>query len=145
MAWSRSITLFLVLLVASVARGEGSEFFCVAEEIVGFAYSPSKGWHSSNFNADEEKFVIRKLKENELGFNKQKERYGFFKLGDDSTLDFCEIEVDGGPISCNGFTGETIFAPSTGRFIRTNTFGYWLGGNETSDTPYIMRGRCSKI
>lgn len=133
------------MLLAFAARVEASEFFCVAEEIVGFAFSPAKGWHASNFNTDDKTFVIRKLQNGEMGFSGGTETYGFFELGTDSTLDFCEIEGEGGPISCGGLMGETIFAPSTGRFIRTYTFGYWLGGNEGSDTPYIMRGRCSKI
>lgn len=145
MTCAKSITLLLVALAASATRVEASEFFCVAEEIVGFAYSPGRGWHASNFNSDDEKFVIRKFQKGEMGYREGAETYGFFELGADSTIDFCEMQGEGGPISCNGLMGDTFFAPSTGRFIRTFTFGYWLGGNEGSDTPYIMRGRCSKI
>ncbi|WP_303293442.1 hypothetical protein [Marinobacter sp. ST-43] len=141
---SRSIALFLILLVVTVARAEENQFFCVAEEVVGFAYSPTKGWHGSNFDSGDKKFVIRKLQKDELGFSEDKVMYGFFELGADSTLDLCEIQ-HGGLISCRSFMGEAIFEPGSGRFIRTYTFGYWLGGNEESDTPYIMRGRCSKI
>ena len=145
MDWSRSITLLVILLAVSVARAEGNQFFCVAEELVGFAYSPAQGWHASQFNAEDKKFVLRKLQKGELGFDEDKEIYGFFELGADSTLDFCEIEGEGSPIRCSSFMGDTIFELGSGRFIRTYTFGYWVGGNEGSDTPYIMRGRCSKI
>jgi hypothetical protein len=142
---SNLVAFFLMIIFSPFALGDKVAYLCVADESVGFKHFPDQGWATTKFDITDEKFILRKLEHDEIGYQKGKEIYGFLNLGKDAFPYVCDPEIDDLYVCDSVIGGEMMFAPSTGRFIRTNTLGYWVGGDELSDSPYIMRGRCSKI
>ncbi|SFL38498.1 hypothetical protein SAMN05216302_10744 [Nitrosomonas aestuarii] len=125
-----------------VAWGSEDEaaYLCVVEESTGFHFENGK-WGRAHFNVSEEKFIIRKIKPDELYFNKD-HPYGVYRLGKNSASLRCKA---GKNIVCDAGLGELLFSPESGRFIKTYPIGYWDGSDNNEDTPNISRGRCSKI
>ena len=115
-------------------------YICATEASTGFLYSQGK-WNVSQFT--EKDFLIRKLRENDPGFNNSnKTPYGVFELDEKVPAMFCSIRDQS--LECSGL-GRLDFLSETGRFLRTYTNGY-IGGDEyTAAQPKIMLGTCKPL
>tara|TARA_Y100001934_G_C12152397_1_gene677947 strand:- start:256 stop:693 length:438 start_codon:yes stop_codon:yes gene_type:complete len=131
-------------MATKVSATEDPTYLCVSEESTGFYYE-NKSWGRAHFNVSDEKYIIRKIKENEFGFEEKETPYGVFTLGGQNPVYMCFIDEYSNDFRCKVGVGEFYFSPESGRFIKTYTAGYWDGVNNNDNTPHIARGRCSKI
>jgi hypothetical protein len=129
--------IMAVFLIAPALSAAEERYLCAAEKSTGFKYSSNtKNWESVNFNVNQDKFVITnsKLKDSKLEITMIGEkdpichsRNGFNIYGN-------------AYFKCIG--GEFKFDKKTGRYLRSNNFGY-IHGDEDNSTPYIEIGKCS--
>lgn len=139
------ILLFLLSTLSTFAvssEGHTDTWLCVSEDSTGFYFEKGK-WGRAKFDVQEDKFIIRPIKESDGRYFKDKEHpYGVFNLGKNRPSKRCSNYEN---IICKVGLGELFFSPETGRFIKTYTAGYWDGQDNNDNTPNITRGRCSKI
>ncbi|MGF1761730.1 hypothetical protein L4D76_28320, partial [Photobacterium sagamiensis] len=127
------------------ASDKNDSYLCVAEEATGFFFD-NVSWKQAKFNVKEHKFLIRKLKEDEQILFEKGFTYGAIELGSNYPETSClPPNKHTGNIICNNDLGELKFSPNVGRFIKTYTSGYWSGEDNNNNTPYIERGKCSKL
>ena len=132
------------LLFSSLAYSKDDTYLCIAEESTGFYFENGK-WGQAKFDVSEEKFLIRKIKTHEVGYVDKKNNYGIYPLGENYSVHVCEQNQRTKKMICNGITGKIFFSPTSGRFLKSYIFGYWEGIDNNTNTPHLMRGRCSKI
>lgn len=120
-------------------------YLCVSEDSTGFYFENGK-WDRTQFNTDDEKFIIRKMKPDEVFFKENENRYGVYDLGENIASRRCNAPSEHTKdIICKAGIGELYFSPESGRFIKTYIAGYWDGSDDNDNTPNITRGRCSRI
>ena len=142
----RTVKILLISLLFSFSLAVGAEdlsFLCIAEGASGFRFE-NGSWHSVAFDVSEAKYILKKVKESEFGFEDKENPYGLYDFGESSTITRCS-QSESGDFMCLVGTGDFFFSPSSGRFIKTYTLGYWDGVDSNDNTPHIERGRCSKI
>lgn len=139
-------TIFMTISSFCYAEPTEDSFLCAADDAVGFKYE-NGSWEKASFDISEEKFIIRRINENEIGFKDKENPYAIYKLGKNtSTLRCPSPDKASGNFFCRlGNMGQLSFSPESGRFIKTYNFGYWQGSDDINDQPHIMKGRCSKI
>lgn len=140
----KNIVAVMLCAVAISVSAEDVTYICVSEEATGFYYE-NKSWGRAHFNVSEDKYILRKIKENELGYKDKKNPYGVFSLGGKNPEYRCFINEYSGDFVCRVGLGQFFFSPESGRFLKTYTAGYWDGADSNDNTPNITRGRCSKI
>ena len=115
-------------------------YICTAEISTGFVLNKDK-WTASQISEND--FLIRKLKEDDPGFNSHdKTPYGVFELGETVPAMFCSIR--GFVLECSGL-GKLDFASRTGRFIRTNTLNYTGDEEDAILQPKVTGGTCKAL
>jgi len=141
----KRVSLISVLLSFTVtALADEPTYLCVSEESTGFVFEKGS-WRRANFNVADEKYIVRRIKEDEFGFKDKDNPYGVFALGENFPEFRCSISEDSKNYICRIGLGQFLFSPKSGRFIKTYTSGYWDGADNSDNTPHITRGRCSKI
>lgn len=149
-------TLYLFLFSVGAAA---EKYLCIASSSTGYVYDKIKNeWNISEFKADY-KYIIYKDESDTLG----KWRVKKF---DGSHIAVCKNDFGSiGKLYCSG-TSEFKMNKYNGRFIRSQTFGYWDDGlndiinktdkmelnpfydvvSEEGDTnPFIQIGECTSI
>ena len=103
----------------------------VAEDATGFYFENGK-WIRAKFDVSEDKFLIRKLRDEERRVSESADTYGVFELGSNSPSRRCEInEMVGNEhenyIMCTVGAGRLYFSVDSGRYLLSYMFGYWEG------------------
>ena len=137
-----AITLLLTLsATAALSEGNTDSYLCSADEATGFFFENGK-WGSSTFNVQEEKFIIRPLNETEKDRYSDEYSHGYATLGNSFVTSGCSYAY--GMFHCESLY-EIRFSPDTGRYLKSHLVGYWTGEDNNENTPYLERGRCSKV
>lgn len=142
---TRVIILFALLLLTKAAHAQSEDkYICTANKAVGFNYTKTKGWYSSNFSPDN-KYVLAK------SGSKYKTAYELTKIGENVALGFCKNDFNKqGFLFCNTTGGPYAFNSNTGRYTLSYYAGYYnvkpedIGTqNENNNTPMLEIGTCS--
>ncbi len=140
------LSLFIILLLTTVfARAHASEnnYLCVADIATGFHYENNK-WSQASFDIKGEKYILRKLKDEELEISKNSTyKYGFVELGSNRAWDYCTH--NGEIFDCIGPGFITRINTEKGRYLRIYVVGYTDGDDNNTNTPHMEIGRCSKL
>jgi hypothetical protein len=116
----------------------GDSYLCVADQVVGFRYSPNQQtWGAASFKADEKYFV----KPADVSGDK----YSISRLGFRFPVFECDRGFnDAGVIRCTGM-GEFVMSTKTMRFLSSYTIGYFNTGDPGADTPALTIGTCTRM
>ena len=144
MKYYKYVVAAIFFVMAAHVSAEDVTYLCVSEESTGFYYE-NKSWGRAHFNVSDDKYILRKIKEKEFGFEDKDNPYGVFALGGKDPEFRCFISEYSNDFICRLGLGQFFFSPESGRFMKTYTAGYWDGANNNDNTPNITRGRCSKI
>jgi len=139
------VLFFLIFTLSSTTKADN--FICLAEKASGFSYnSLSKEWVPSTFTTNA-KYVLSKDKSSS-------NMYVVNKIGDDNNEFSCKDGINAaGFIFCKTFGATAEFRMNINnlRFISGSILGYYNvtpKGNitdESSNTPFIEIGKCSKF
>ena len=136
--------LVLVILSMLATAASADPWLCAGEESTGFTFKNEK-WGQTRFNVENEKYILRKLKEGEHFFGAKKQTYGLFTIGNDRSGLPCDDLSQPGMFICLSSSTEFKFSTKSGRFLMTHTAGYWDGKDDAGSATFIAIGRCSKI
>jgi hypothetical protein len=134
----------LAILSMLATAASADPWLCAGEESTGFIFQNGK-WEQAKFNVENEKYILRKLKEGEHFFGAKKQTYGLFTIGNDMSGLPCDDLSQPGMFICLSSSSEFKFSTKSGRFLMTHTSGYWDGKDDTESATFIAIGRCSKI
>jgi hypothetical protein len=124
---------------------------CKADLTVGYAFDEiNRSWTAKQFHPSEQKYVIRRLTDNEMqspiakkgmtwGAFEGEENYTIFKCPEPKT----SVNEDG--LQCGGMAVNFIFDASSRRYQKYYLGGYVRGRDDNDDTPSIEIGRCKEI
>ena len=138
----RLIALVIFSMLAAVASAD--PWLCVKEDATGFIFKNGQ-WERGRFNAEDQKFILRKLKEGEYFFGAKNQTYGLFVLGNEASGLPCDNVSQPGYFTCLDSNSKFKFSTKSGRFLMTHTAGYLDGKDDADSALFISRGRCSKI
>ena len=127
-----------------VTAANADPWLCVGKVSTGFTFQNEK-WEQTKFNVENEKYILRKLKEGEQFFGAKAQTYGLFILGNDTSGMPCDDVSQPGMLICLSSGLEFKFSTKSGRFLMTHTAGYWEGRDDTDNSPFISIGLCSKL
>ena len=82
------VGLYLLCPWLSCAAEREISYICVSEESTGFYFINGK-WSGTNFNVGDERFIIRKIKPDELYYKDKEHLYGVYELGKNNSLHRC--------------------------------------------------------
>ncbi len=140
--------IFLSTLVVSTAIAADA-YICVPDHVTGFKFEGGE-WKPSIFNTDNKKYIIRRSKESDLHGTAYPWIWG--ELGDERPVGICKETFSKiGVMNCLGLGTDLQISSKTLRFQETNTYGYVFDGfndgdiPDSSNTPFIMIGKCSEI
>lgn len=134
----------LVFLSMLATTANADPWLCVTEQATGFVFK-NGSWEQGKFNVENQKYILRKLKEGEHFFGAKKLTYGLFTIGDDTAGLPCNNVSQPGFFICFAAGSEFKFSTKTERFLMTHTAGYLDGKDDAGSALFISRGRCSKI
>jgi len=135
-----ALALFSMLVTAANA----DPWLCVKEDTTGFVFK-NGSWERGKFSVEDQKFILRKLKQGEYFFGARNLTYGLFTIGVDTSGLPCDQVSQPGYFICLTADSEFKFSTKTGRFLMTHTAGYLDGKDDAGSAPFISRGRCSKL
>ncbi len=139
------LTIFATVLFSMLVTAANADpWLCVGKVSTGFTFQNDK-WEQTKFNVENEKYILRKLKEGEHFFGAKAQTYGLFILGNDMSGLPCDDVSQPGMFTCLSSSSEFKFSTKSGRFLMTHTAGYWEGKDDADNPPFISIGRCSKL
>lgn len=89
----------LVALSIFAANVNADTYLCVSEDATGFKYKGEK-WNRSGFSTDDSKYILRKMKDDDLSGLQEKMPYGVFQLGDNFLIQKW-TPIFGQPFKCH--------------------------------------------
>jgi len=135
----RKLGITIIAFVISTAASGATGYICIPDASTGFAFNKStKNWHSTNFNVDNEKYLL----------SVRDGLWSWKTLGEDDFGIPCSDFNEYGYMNCTLLT-EITFNRTNLRFMAIYRIGYVSAGiaegTEGSDTPHISIGKCSPL
>ena len=117
-------------------------YVCITDKSSGFKFdTTTKKWDAATFRIDEEKFIIKREK------NNLKYPWKVSPVGQPYPISTCEKDfTDAGYLFCTGFE-DFRFNKKNLRFMSAYLLGYidGAGQDEGKNTPAIKIGKCSPL
>jgi len=134
--------MLIISLLATIASAD--PWLCAKEDATGFLFSNGQ-WERSRFNVEDEKYILRKLKQGEYFFGARNYTYGLFVLGNETSGLPCDNVSRPGLLICVDADSEFKFSTKSGRFLMMHTGDYLDGEDDAGSAAFFSRGRCSKL
>lgn len=139
--------VFLILLIIFNSKASATEqYLCAADKSSGFSFNKStKEWTHTTFKANS-KYVISES-------DNKNSAFVIREIGDSMIIAWCKDSFnEANFLFCDGLGGSFKLNRVNGRYISANLIGYVNVvpsankiTDETSDTPYIEIGKCSRF
>ncbi len=139
----------LIFLIASnIVFAENFEhsYLCVREKAAGIILEDDQ-WISARLKiSNEDKFIIRPLKEGDDFFEINNNTHGIFNLGVEFDGPPCKIAAFYDALICKTMIDTEIkFSEKSLRFVETSTLGYWGENLKNEGQVSVVVGSCTRI
>jgi len=144
-SYTAVFALSLIAVSAPISSND-SVYTCATEQEIGFTSHGSKGWVGGELPIRDGNYLVKPLKD-ELksdfkAFIAPSTTFYVTDLGSDLPDYFCETRA--AAVQCSGLlAGEFNLNLLSGRFLKTNTLGYWT--TDPWEKASIEIGTCTKI